>query len=296
MNVLACVVARGCVGSGAVAVGRGAARAEAERQDDRRSRRSPRPGGDVLAAGDPGTRGYASHSGRTSAPAEGPSDQAGRLPVPRRGRRGALRREGQVAAPARAVVLPARGAAKRAHQIRSCVLASPTVEVIVTGTEVEALPLEQNLVKRHRPPFNVRLRDDKSFPYIAVTRRGRVPAGHVHARAAPPRASATSARTPNAKKVRETLDVLNRVFPFRPCEGPKPGRQSGCRASTTTSSAAGRPASATSSQEQYGAADRRGRRVPRGGDAADPSGALSSGCARRPPRSATRTRRGSATA
>src|SRR5205085_12276688 len=43
------------------------------------------------------------------------------------------------------------------------------VEVIVTGSEVEALHLEQNLVKRHRPPFNVRLRDDKSFPYIAVT-------------------------------------------------------------------------------------------------------------------------------
>ena len=43
------------------------------------------------------------------------------------------------------------------------------LETIVTGTEVEALHLEQNLVKRHRPPFNVRLRDDKSFPYIAVT-------------------------------------------------------------------------------------------------------------------------------
>ena len=43
------------------------------------------------------------------------------------------------------------------------------IEVIVTGSEVEALHLEQNLVKRHRPQFNVRLRDDKSFPYIAVT-------------------------------------------------------------------------------------------------------------------------------
>ena len=63
----------------------------------------------------------------------------------------------------------------------------PTIETIVTGTEVEALHLEQNLVKRHRPPFNVRLRDDKSFPYIAVTRRGRLPARHVHARAAPAR-------------------------------------------------------------------------------------------------------------
>ncbi|HEX2304531.1 MAG TPA: GIY-YIG nuclease family protein, partial [Gaiella sp.] len=43
------------------------------------------------------------------------------------------------------------------------------VEVIVTQSEAEALHLEQNLIKRHRPPFNVRLRDDKSFPYIAVT-------------------------------------------------------------------------------------------------------------------------------
>jgi excinuclease ABC subunit C len=43
------------------------------------------------------------------------------------------------------------------------------LEVIVTGNEVEALHLEQNLVKRHRPPYNARLRDDKSFPYIAVT-------------------------------------------------------------------------------------------------------------------------------
>src|SRR5437588_12182711 len=43
------------------------------------------------------------------------------------------------------------------------------IEVIVTQNEVEALHLEQNLVKRHRPPFNVRLRDYKSLPYIAVT-------------------------------------------------------------------------------------------------------------------------------
>src|SRR5438105_14713253 len=100
------------------------------------------------------------------------------------------------------------------------------IEVIVTGTEVEALHLEQNLVKRHRPPFNVRLRDDKSFPYIAVTVEDEYP-----------RVMFTRERHrqgvwyfgpyANAKKVRETLDVLNRVFPYRPCEGPKPGRHSG---------------------------------------------------------------------
>src|SRR5438067_8845240 len=100
------------------------------------------------------------------------------------------------------------------------------VEVIVTGSEVEALHLEQNLVKRHRPPFNVRLRDDKSFPYIAVTVDDEYP-----------RVMFTRERHrpgvwyfgpyANAKKVRETLDVLNRVFPYRPCEGPRPGRHSG---------------------------------------------------------------------
>jgi excinuclease ABC subunit C len=100
------------------------------------------------------------------------------------------------------------------------------IEVIVTGSEVEALHLEQNLVKRHRPPFNVRLRDDKSFPYIAVTVEDESP-----------RVMFTRERHrqgvwyfgpyANAKKVRETLDVLNRVFPYRPCEGPKPGRHSG---------------------------------------------------------------------
>src|ERR671930_1973800 len=100
------------------------------------------------------------------------------------------------------------------------------VETIVTGTEAEALHLEQNLIKRHRPPFNVRLRDDKSFPYIAVTVEDEYP-----------RVMFTRERHrpgvwyfgpyANAKKVRETLDVLNRVFPYRPCEGPKPGRHSG---------------------------------------------------------------------
>jgi len=100
------------------------------------------------------------------------------------------------------------------------------IETIVTRNEVEALHLEQNLVKRHRPPFNIRLRDDKSFPYVAVT----VEDGY-------PRVMFTRERHrrgvlyfgpyANAKKVRETLDVLNRVFRFRPCEGPKPGRRSG---------------------------------------------------------------------
>ena len=100
------------------------------------------------------------------------------------------------------------------------------LEVIVTGNEVEALHLEQNLVKRHRPPFNVRLRDDKSFPYIAVTVEDEYPRV-MFTRERHRRGVVYFGPYANAKKVRETLDVLNRVFRFRPCEGPKPGRHSG---------------------------------------------------------------------
>src|SRR3954454_13821848 len=100
------------------------------------------------------------------------------------------------------------------------------IEFVAAESETEALLLEQNLIKRHRPAFNIRLRDDKSYPYIAVT------VGDEY-----PRVMFTRERHrkgvlyfgpyASAKKVRETLDVLNRVFPYRPCEGPRPGRRSG---------------------------------------------------------------------
>src|SRR5215475_8195685 len=100
------------------------------------------------------------------------------------------------------------------------------VEVIVTRNEAEALHLEQNLVKRHRPPFNIRLRDDKSFPYIAVTVGDDYPRV-MFTRERHRRGTVYFGPYANAKKVRETLDVLNRAFRFRPCEGPQPGRRSG---------------------------------------------------------------------
>jgi excinuclease ABC subunit C len=111
------------------------------------------------------------------------------------------------------------GAARLAERIDD-------VEVIVTRTEAEALHLEQNLVKRHRPPFNIRLRDDKSFPYIAVTLTDEFPRV-MFTRERHRRGTVYFGPYANAKKIRETLDVLNRVFRFRPCEGPRPGRHSG---------------------------------------------------------------------
>ena len=82
--------------------------------------------------------------------------------------------------------------------------------MIVTQTEVEAFHLEQNLIKRHRPTFNVRLRDDKSYPYIAVTVEDEYPRV-MFTRERHRRGVVYFGPYASAKKVRETLDVLNRV-------------------------------------------------------------------------------------
>ena len=100
------------------------------------------------------------------------------------------------------------------------------VELFAAGTENEALLLEQNMIKRHRPPFNIRLRDDKSYPYIAVTVADEYPRV-MFTRERHRKGVLYFGPYSSAKKVRETLDVLNRVFPYRPCEGPTPGRRSG---------------------------------------------------------------------
>src|SRR5207253_11268228 len=118
------------------------------------------------------------------------------------------------------------GSSDTRQGIRAMANRVETIETIVTSSEVEELHLEQNLVKRHRPPFNVRLRDDKSFPYIAVTVEDDYPRV-MFTRERHRRGVVYFGPYANAKKVRETLDVLNRVFPYRPCEGPKPGRHSG---------------------------------------------------------------------
>ena len=103
------------------------------------------------------------------------------------------------------------------------VATAETVEWIQVRNEVEALMLEYSLIKQHRPRFNVRLRDDKSYPFLAVTvddewprpmvMRGRKrkgvryfgPYGHAYA-------------------IRETLDLLLRTFPMRTCSDNKFGR------------------------------------------------------------------------
>lgn len=89
------------------------------------------------------------------------------------------------------------------------------VEWMVVDSELEALVLECNLIKLHRPPFNVRLRDDKSYPYITITRE-RFPRVLFTRRLRKDGARYFGPYT-SAWAVRDTLQVLHKVFPLIPC-------------------------------------------------------------------------------
>lgn len=90
------------------------------------------------------------------------------------------------------------------------------IETIVTGTEVEALVLEANLIKRHKPPYNIRLRDDKQYPYIKVTVNEPFPRVMITRSVQNDGARYFGPYTdPGA--VKETLKVLRRAFPYRTC-------------------------------------------------------------------------------
>jgi excinuclease ABC subunit C len=96
------------------------------------------------------------------------------------------------------------------------VAAARTVEWIVASGEVDALMLEFNLIQEHRPRFNVRYRDDKSYPYLALTVGERWPRAQV-LRGAKRKNVRYFGPFGHAYAIRETLDALTRVFPIRTC-------------------------------------------------------------------------------
>jgi excinuclease ABC subunit C len=115
----------------------------------------------------------------------------------------------------------------KASSSRSDMVASvANIEFVATQTEAEALLAEQNFIKQYRPIFNVRLRDDKSYPYIAVSLDEAFPRVYF-TREKHRRDRAYFGPYSNAKKVRETLDLLGKVFQHRSCDGSEPGRASG---------------------------------------------------------------------
>lgn len=96
------------------------------------------------------------------------------------------------------------------------VTAATSVEWIEVRNEVEALILEYSLIKQHRPRFNVRLRDDKSYPFLAVTLDEEYPRAVVM-RGTKRKGTKYFGPFPHAWAIRETLDLLLRTFPVRTC-------------------------------------------------------------------------------
>ena len=188
----------------------------------------------------PCSRGHRSPAQRPARPGARPARRAGRVrlahggrPVLYVGKAASLRSASPRTSRASTAIARARSSSARAASI----------EPIVVASASEALLLEQQLIKRHRPPLNVRLRDDKSYPYIAVTLADEYPRvlftreRHRTRRPLlrPVRVGAEGARRRSRRSTRSS-----RTGPAR---GRRPGGARACRASITTSAAAQRPAS-----------------------------------------------------
>ena len=103
------------------------------------------------------------------------------------------------------------------------VASAESVEWIQVGNDVEALMLEYSLIKQHRPRFNIRLVDDKSYPFLAVTIGDEWPRPMVM-RGAKRKGVRYFGPYGHAYAIRETLDLLLRTFPLRTCSDNKFGR------------------------------------------------------------------------
>ena len=99
---------------------------------------------------------------------------------------------------------------------RAMIEAAEDVEWIVTDSEVEALHLEVGLIKQHRPRYNVRYRDDKSYPYLAITLDEEIPRAQV-TRGSKKKGVRYYGPFAHAYAIRDTLDLLLRTFPMRTC-------------------------------------------------------------------------------
>lgn len=91
------------------------------------------------------------------------------------------------------------------------------IELTVTGSETEALLLEQNLIKKQRPPYNILLRDDKSYPYIFISSEHRYPAIQFQ-RGSKRKQGRYFGPFPSGSAVRESLNLLQKIFRIRQCD------------------------------------------------------------------------------
>ena len=101
-------------------------------------------------------------------------------------------------------------------RVQRMVALTRAMEFVTTGSEVEALLLEANMIKRLRPPFNIVLRDDKSFPYIEIRKGHEFPLIGKHRGGKRPNAEYFGPFA-SAGAVNDTLNALLKAFPLRSC-------------------------------------------------------------------------------
>ncbi len=101
------------------------------------------------------------------------------------------------------------------------------LEFIVTDSESEALVLENNLIKQHRPKYNIRLRDDKQYPYLRLAQGSPWPRLEL-VRQPRPDGARYFGPYPHSSGVWETMQILRRVFPYRSCSDRRLGQPHAC--------------------------------------------------------------------
>ena len=127
------------------------------------------------------------------------------------------------------------------------------IDSLLVASEAEALLTENRFIKQYAPRFNVRLRDDKSYPFLAISIDESYPRVYF-TRERHRRDRLYFGPYSNAKRVRGTLDLLQKVFAFRSCGGIEPGRRSGSPCLDFYIKRCGAPCVGYQSKEEYRAA------------------------------------------
>ena len=137
--------------------------------------------------------------------------------------------EGKVIYVGKAVVLKNRvrsyfrNLASHTPKVRAMVAKIAEIETIITSSEVEALILECNLIKKYRPRYNISLKDDKSYPYLKVTMQEDFPRLHMTRRLMRDGAKYYGPYA-DAGAMYETMKLLKTMFPLRTCRKMNPDR------------------------------------------------------------------------
>lgn len=100
------------------------------------------------------------------------------------------------------------------------------IDCVVTRDPAEALLTEQRFIRQYRPYFNVRMRDDKTYPFIAISQDEEYPRVYL-TREKHKRGRRYFGPYSDVRRARDLVELLGKVFQYRTCEGPKPGRATG---------------------------------------------------------------------